>query len=229
MFMEAVLILREFGDLGGVALTLGSLARDAMVQDDLEQLARLLDEWLAVKHEIFPDDDNADVKFIGWNWRGARAITSRPTGCYRKSWPRSNARAIEIGLRRCLSFRDALRGRKATPPRRTHCAWKRWSCGARPATRLRWRIRSTRWRCWPRSAAGTRKARNAPPACSVRPSRITRRSTGIWAIAPIWRPEHERGVAAVRATLGEARFATLWAEGEAMRLEDAYEYALESW
>jgi hypothetical protein len=51
---------------------------------------------------------------------------------------------------------------------------------------------------------------------------------GYWAATPIWRAEHERGVAAVRAELGEARFATLWAEGEAMRLEEAYAYALES-
>jgi hypothetical protein len=47
-------------------------------------------------------------------------------------------------------------------------------------------------------------------------------------VLPIWRLEHERGVAAVRAQLGEALFAKLWAEGEAMTLEQAYAYALES-
>ena len=47
-----------------------------------------------------------------------------------------------------------------------------------------------------------------------------------WATLPIWRAEHERGVAAVRAQLPEPLAARLWAEGEAMTLEQAYTYAL---
>ena len=45
---------------------------------------------------------------------------------------------------------------------------------------------------------------------------------------PIWRAEHERGLAAVQAQLGEARTAALMAEGEAMTLQQAYNYALDS-
>jgi len=51
---------------------------------------------------------------------------------------------------------------------------------------------------------------------------------GFWSPLPIWRAEHERAVAAVRARLGEARAVELWAEGEAMTLAQAYAYALET-
>ncbi len=44
---------------------------------------------------------------------------------------------------------------------------------------------------------------------------------------PIWRTEHDRGVVAVRAQLGEAEFTRLWAEGEAMTLEQAVAFALD--
>jgi hypothetical protein len=47
-------------------------------------------------------------------------------------------------------------------------------------------------------------------------------------VLPIWRAEHERSLAAVRAQLGEAEMARLWAEGEAMTLEQAVAYALGS-
>ena len=42
---------------------------------------------------------------------------------------------------------------------------------------------------------------------------------------PIWRAEHENSVAAVRAQLDEAGFMCLWAEGEAMTLEQAVAFA----
>jgi hypothetical protein len=38
--------------------------------------------------------------------------------------------------------------------------------------------------------------------------------------------EYERTVAEGRATLGDAAFAAVWAEGRAMALEQAVEYAL---
>jgi hypothetical protein len=49
-----------------------------------------------------------------------------------------------------------------------------------------------------------------------------------WAAQPIWRAEHEQAVAALQAQLGETLSASLWAEGEAMTLAQAYAYALES-
>ena len=49
-----------------------------------------------------------------------------------------------------------------------------------------------------------------------------------WAALPIWRAEHERGVAAVRAQLSDTLVDALWAEGQAMTLELAYAYAAES-
>src|SRR5207302_3218416 len=38
--------------------------------------------------------------------------------------------------------------------------------------------------------------------------------------------EHDRSVAAARTTLGEEAFAAAWAEGRAMAMADAIEYAL---
>src|SRR5207247_10617883 len=48
--------------------------------------------------------------------------------------------------------------------------------------------------------------------------------------AMIWahdRPDHERCVAAAREILGEEAFAAAWAEGRALSLDAAVEYALE--
>jgi hypothetical protein len=45
-------------------------------------------------------------------------------------------------------------------------------------------------------------------------------------IPPIERAEYERAVAASRTALGEAAFAAAWAEGRAMTLERAVEFAL---
>ena len=42
------------------------------------------------------------------------------------------------------------------------------------------------------------------------------------------RADYERRVAAVRARLGEAAFATVWAEGRAMPVEQAIAFALET-
>jgi hypothetical protein len=48
--------------------------------------------------------------------------------------------------------------------------------------------------------------------------------------APLWpveRVHHDRRVAALRATLGEAAFAAAWAAGRALPLAQAVDYALE--
>jgi hypothetical protein len=46
-------------------------------------------------------------------------------------------------------------------------------------------------------------------------------------LPPAERAEHERSVAAVRTSLGEETFATAWAAGRAMPMEEAVSYALE--
>ncbi|MGQ0605164.1 MAG: protein kinase domain-containing protein [Anaerolineales bacterium] len=45
-------------------------------------------------------------------------------------------------------------------------------------------------------------------------------------IPPVESEEHERAVAAVRAALGEGAFATAWAEGRAMMIDQAIQFAL---
>jgi hypothetical protein len=46
-------------------------------------------------------------------------------------------------------------------------------------------------------------------------------------LPPVDRPAHERSVAAVRAALGTAPFAAVWAEGRAMTLQQAVAYAID--
>jgi hypothetical protein len=46
-------------------------------------------------------------------------------------------------------------------------------------------------------------------------------------LLPADRAEHDRSIAAVRATLGESAFAAAWAEGWAMPFDQAVAYALE--
>jgi ATP/maltotriose-dependent transcriptional regulator MalT len=53
-----------------------------------------------------------------------------------------------------------------------------------------------------------------------------RAATGI-PLPPVERPDHDRSVASVRATLGDQAFAAAWTEGRAMPLEHAIRIALE--
>jgi tetratricopeptide (TPR) repeat protein len=52
------------------------------------------------------------------------------------------------------------------------------------------------------------------------------REAGDFAAPPAERAEHDQRAAALRAALGEAAFAAAWAEGRAMSLQQAIEYAL---
>jgi hypothetical protein len=45
-------------------------------------------------------------------------------------------------------------------------------------------------------------------------------------VEPSRRPERERSIAAVRQALGDAAFATAWAEGQAMRMNEALRLAM---
>jgi non-specific serine/threonine protein kinase len=49
----------------------------------------------------------------------------------------------------------------------------------------------------------------------------------LFQLEPADRADHDQDVAAVRAALGEAACAAAWAEGRAMSLEQAIEYALD--
>ena len=48
-------------------------------------------------------------------------------------------------------------------------------------------------------------------------------------MSPAERAEYDTAVAATRAALGEEAFAAAWAEGQAMTMEQAIEYALEQY
>jgi hypothetical protein len=52
------------------------------------------------------------------------------------------------------------------------------------------------------------------------------REAGGAPLPPVDRPDHNHKVAAARAQLDEAVWRTAWAEGKAMSLEEAVEYAL---
>ena len=199
-----------------------------MAQDDRERATTLLDEWLAVKHEIFPDYDNADVKF----WR---AELARRRGDYEQA----NRLLPEIldafqrsGNRNYIASLLDLQGRVARSQADTAAAHA--LCmealvmrrGAGHPIALAHSFHALALLAAERGghAQGADRAARLFGAAEPYHGALY----GYWAAAPIWRPEHERGVAAVRAELGEARFATLWAEGVAMSIEEAYEYALES-
>jgi hypothetical protein len=63
-------------------------------------------------------------------------------------------------------------------------------------------------------------------ACRLFGAAAALREAGGWPLAPVYRGEYERQVAAVRDTLGEKAFTAAWAEGRAMAPEQAIEYAL---
>ena len=233
MIMETVVILREFGDLGGEAVNLRALGREALAHDDLEQAARLLDECLAIKREIDPGDDpdgdHTDVKFI-------QAELARRRGDYEQAnrlLPKVLASFQLLGNQDFVASVLELQGRVARSQGDTAAAHAlgvealvmRREAG-HPVT-LAHSFHALALLASERSGHAQSAERAARLFGAAEPYHAA--LYGYWSIAPIWRTEHERGVAAVRAELGEAQFATLWAEGEAMRLEEAYEYALESW
>ncbi len=216
--------LRAFGDWAGVASGLGQLGRDALAQDDLERAARLFDEWLRVRRRLNPDDENGVALLL-------QAELARRQGDYDRAL--QLMAGVLAGFQK-LGNRDFIaavldgQGRVARSqgdPAQAH---------ARQREALRMRREAGHPINLAHSFHALALLAAAPTGQPERAARLLGAAQpyqaalyAYWATLPIWRAEHEQGLAAVRAALGKGPAKKLMLEGEALTLAQAYAYALD--
>jgi predicted ATPase/DNA-binding NarL/FixJ family response regulator len=221
---DGLSLAREFGHTFGTIMTLGSLGAVATVQGDLERAARYLEESLPLLDEVPDEMDRYVATIASAYWR---VELTRSQGNYGEA---SSLLKVALGVVRdrgdtwSIAFALSILGRlawlqgeysRATQLQRESLALQR---------ELDDRVGiadSLDVLAWVASAAGepARAARLFGAAEAVR-----ERSGA--ASLPVWRAEHERNLAAMRAHLGAEAFETARAAGRSLTVEEAIEEAL---
>jgi predicted ATPase/DNA-binding CsgD family transcriptional regulator len=223
MFEEQMTILREFENVEGIASTRIYLARDALANDELEQAEMLCEQSLAVLRDTHGERDMSLVNII-------QAEMARRRGDYEQAIRLlSNVMAWcqKLGNRDLIAATLDGQGRVARSQgdhASAHSLHMESLVVRREAghpINLAHSFHALALLAAARDGQAERAARLFGAAEPYHAALYA-----YWAAQPIWRAEHESGVAAVRAQLGEALAAQLWTEGEAMTLEQAYAYAL---
>jgi predicted ATPase/DNA-binding CsgD family transcriptional regulator len=227
MLEERLQILREFGDRSGPPWCLAQLGRNALAQDELEQATRLLEEAQAASQAIgwdlgagpgTPRFYLAEIGRRRGEYASARRLLEESLSDSRETG-NGDLIALELdGLGRV----DRSQGDHA-------------AAGARHMEALRLRRRAGHPIYLAHSFHALALLAAEREDQTERAARLFGAAQpydaalyGFWSPLPIWRAEHERAVAKVRARLGDEAADRLWAEGEAMTLAQAYAYALES-
>jgi hypothetical protein len=225
LILEGIENDRAFGAMGGVIGGLIHLARDAVAHDELDRATQLLDEIIITERMARPDAVGSSGDFI-------RAEIARRQGAYdeassflanEKAWSESVGNPDLIAASLDGQGRVA---RSQGDPARAHALHQEALVLRRQAGHPISLAHSFHALALLAAEHPDQAERAARLFGAARPYDAA--LYAFWNMLPIWRAEHERGVAAVRAHLGEARTAALMAEGEAMTLEQAYNYALES-
>jgi non-specific serine/threonine protein kinase len=231
MYQEQLQIYREFGDNEGMAHILGHMGRDALAHDELERAAMLFDECQAMLGAVHEDNRDPMIFFLQGEVARRRAdyaqaiplMQTAMAWCLTVGNPDFIAAVLDGQGRVARSQGEyatahrlhlealALRRQAGHPINLAHSFH---------ALAL---LAADRDIDAERDDEAERAARLFGGAHPYYPALYA-----YWAALPIWRAEHEHGVAAVQARLGDARSAALIAEGEAMTLEQAYNYALAS-
>jgi len=225
MLQEQLTILRESNFVHGIAGTLHRLGRDALAHDELERAAALFDESLKLLRSAQAEGSIVAVNLLV-------AELARRRGEYE---PASQLLAANLAWNQKLGNRDLIaaaldgQGRVAQTQGDLELAQALQMEAllmrreASHPINLAHSFHALALLAAARAGQAERAARlfgaAAPYAAAL---------YAYWATLPIWRAEHDRGVAAMQAQLSEALAVKLWAEGEAMTLEQAYAFALES-
>jgi hypothetical protein len=225
MVEENLEIVREFGNLGAMAASLRQLGRDALAHDELERAVSLFEESVAVRRARYEDDSDVEINFM-------QAEIARR----RRDYGQANQLLSEVLIQRqALGNRDFIaavfdaQGRVAlaqADPASAHALQQQALVMRRESghpINLAHSFHALALLAAERSGQAQRAARLFGAA---RPYEAA--LYAFWSTLPIWRAEHDRALTAVRAKLGKARAAALMAEGEALTLEQAYTYALDS-
>jgi hypothetical protein len=224
-FAEILPIGRELGDMSSVADSLVRLARDAVAHDELDRATALLDEVAAIERALYMDSSASRGDFT-------RAEIARRTGAYEQAsefLARSRARREESGnpdLVAAAMDGQARVARSQGDHATAHALHHQALVMRRQAGHPISLAHSFHALALLAAEHAGQAARAARLFGAARPYDAA--LYAFWSTLPIWRAEHDRATAAVRAKLGKARAAALMAEGEAMTLEQAYNYALDS-
>jgi len=225
MFEERLHIMREFGNRLEVSLGLIDLGRMALARDELERAERLLEEAQAIRHAIGVEffDDRPDF------YQAEIARRRGEYGLALQRMSKSLAQSRAGGIRDHIAIVLDGQGRVARSQGDLAAA----HALHQEALALRRTAGHPIYLAHSFHALALLAAEHAGQA--ERAARLFGAAQpydaalyGFWSTLPIWRAEHERAVAAVRAQLGEDQADRLWAEGEAMTLAQAYAYALET-
>jgi predicted ATPase len=218
---ESLTLYRELGMQGGVASALDDLGLIALVQGDYAGATSLIDESVALYREVGDPygtssalNDLGQAAYVQGDYPRAAAL-----------WAESLTLRRELGDRRgsvamLVNLADATLAQGDVD--RSHKLYAESLSLARDLTYLQ----GISWGLMGLGKAASvignleRAARLWGAAESLREA----------AAVPIWpdeRRDYERIVATARAQLGEDAFATAWAEGHALPLDQAIAYALE--
>jgi non-specific serine/threonine protein kinase len=224
-FAEILPIGRELGDMSSVADSLVHLARDAVAHDELDRAMALLDEVAAIERELNSDMSRSRGDFT-------RAEIARRTGAYEPAGAllaRVRARREESGnpdLVAAAIDGQARLARSQGDPAAAHTLHHQALVLRREAGHPISLAHSFHALALLAAEREDQAARAARLLGAAQPYGAA--LYAFWAVLPIWRAEHDHALTAVRKHQGKTRTATLMAEGEAMTLEQAYKYALES-
>ncbi|MGD9892504.1 MAG: tetratricopeptide repeat protein [Dehalococcoidia bacterium] len=214
-YEESLSLRRGLGDTLGIAASLDALGNLANVTGDHIAAGALCAEGLALRRGL---GDRSAIAYSLWNL----ALAARSRG---------DIAAARASIEESLELRRALGDRHGIA----------WSLHALGMVAEDQGEHATARACWEESVALSRElvstlgitnclvglARIAgTPAQSARAARLLGAAAALreaigYVIPPSERAEHEAGMAAVRATLGEDAFAAAWSAGRAMSLEEA--------
>lgn len=218
---EVLNLRRKQGDIGGIAWTLGLLGNGAHSQGDYERATTLLAESLAIFRELDePKPIAMTLGALGWtaSYQGdqgrAIALLEESLAMRRKlgdrEWCAYGLHDLGIAELRQGDYTRAAAYFQASLPLFQEL-------GSMPGITycLRGFADLAAGRGQPERAAKLFGAY----ACVCEVIAFT--------LAPNEQPTYDRMIASVRAALGDAAFATAWAEGRTMPLEQAIAYAVE--
>ena len=216
---------RKYGDMAAVVESLVFLARDAVAHDELDRATMLLDEVAAIERLEQPDRDDSFGDFL-------RPEIARRRGEYEQALSlllREMAWRQRVGNPDFIAANLDGQGRVARSQgdlATAHALHQQALILRREAGHpiaLAHSFHALALLAAERDGQAERAAHLFGAAAPY-----DKALYAFYLNLPIWRAEHEHAVTRVRDRLGNARADSLWAEGEAMTLEQAYAYALDS-
>ena len=217
---ESLALYRELGDQPGIAYALVLLGTALHFLEDNERAASLLQESLALFRQL--DDRSGYAYALLWVARGQmrRGETTQAAALLEASLDVFR----ELGNKDNLSFALGSLGDLA----RHQGDYARAADLRKESLRLAWEIGSKVETCYALEHLALIASANGAPERAVKlwgTAEVLRESLNR-SLAPSYAAEYGPAVTGARAQLGEERFAAAWAEGRAMRLEQAIELAL---